>query len=76
MLELFVTRGCPYCATLREQLEWDRRDYVEYDVERDDPARARLTALLGSRLMVPVLLENGRVAQVGVEGRGCYVGTG
>ena len=32
-LELFGGGGCPFTAELREQLEWDGREFVEYDVE-------------------------------------------
>ena len=70
-----MTKTCPYCSQVREQLEWDGREYVEYDVEGDGTARARLVELVGPNAMVPVLVDEGRVAQVGVAGRGCYVGT-
>lgn len=76
MLELFATQTCPYCASVRERLEWEQREYVEYDVETDAQALSRLTALLGARPMVPVLVEEGRVTQVGDAGRGCYVDGG
>jgi glutaredoxin len=73
-LELFATKTCPYCAEVRDRLELDSLDYVEYDVEADDGARSRLAEMLGASIMVPVLVEDGRVTQVGVAGRGCYVG--
>jgi mycoredoxin len=74
-LELFVTKSCPYCAQVREQLDWDGREYLEYDIEIDDAARARLMELVGVGAMVPVLVEDERVVQVGVSGHGCYVGS-
>ncbi len=73
-LELFATRTCPYCGELRERLDLDGADYVEYDVESDAVARARLTRFVGPNPLVPVLVEGGRVKQIGVSGRGCYVG--
>jgi len=76
MRELFATKTCPYCSQMREQLEWDALDFVEYDVEIDGAARVRLQELVGANPMVPVLVEEGRVSQVGVAGRGCYVGSG
>jgi mycoredoxin len=76
VLELFTTKTCPYCAEVREQLDWDEREYVERDVESDVAARVRLSQLVGVNAMVPVLVEDGRVTQVGVAGRGCYVGNG
>jgi glutaredoxin 3 len=74
-VELFATKSCPYCAELRGKLDADDVDYVEYDVETDAAARERLWELVGRTAMVPVLVDEGRVTQVGVEGRGCYVST-
>ena len=75
-VELFTTRTCPYCAQVREQLDWDGTEYVEHDVEADTVALGRLTELAGPNAIVPVIVEDGRVVQVGVGGRGCYVGAG
>jgi glutaredoxin len=76
LVELFATQSCPYCAQVREQLDWDGTEYVEHDVEADTAALARLTELAGTNAIVPVVVEDGRVTQVGVGGRGCYVGAG
>jgi len=76
MLELFASKTCPFCAELREQLEWDDKNFVEYDVERDLEARKRLIELVGPQAIVPVLVEDGRVVQTGWQGRGCAVGYG
>ena len=75
-VELFTTKTCQYCAQVRDQLEWDGVEYVEHDVESDPAAHARLRELAGGNVMVPVLVEAGRVTQVGVGGRGCYVSAG
>ena len=72
-LELFGTRSCPYTAELREELDWRGRDFVEYDVECDGDALRRLGTLCEGALAVPVLVEDGRVVQVGNGGRSCYV---
>ena len=74
VLELYTSKGCPYCTEVREQLEWDSLEYLEYDVEADEAARLRLLELVGGDAMVPVLVADGHVSQVGVGGRGCYVG--
>jgi len=71
MLELYGTKSCPYTAELRDDLAFRDRDFVEYDVEEDADARRRLAELRGAA--VPVLVENGRVVQVGYEGRSCYI---
>jgi glutaredoxin 3 len=71
-LELYGASHCPFTADLREQLEWEGRSFVEYDVEADPAARNRLVALTGER-MVPALVEDGRVVAIGWRGRGCTV---
>lgn len=71
--ELFGAAGCPYTREMREWLEWRGHDYVEYDVEQDPSARARMLALSGGRRTVPILVEDGALAQVGWQGRGCAV---
>ena len=72
--ELFGTASCPYTREMREWLEWRRRDFIEYDVERDQVARERLRAIAGEVHVVPILLEDERVVQVGWQGRGCSIG--
>jgi mycoredoxin len=75
MTELFGTAGCAYTAEMREWLEWGGRAFVEYDVERDAEAFARMRAVTGQST-VPVLLDEGKVVQIGWQGRGCFVGGG
>jgi mycoredoxin len=72
MLELYGTRACPYTAELRDDLTFRERDFIEYDVERDADARRRMIQLSGGGA-VPVLVEGGRVIQVGHQGRTCFV---
>jgi mycoredoxin len=73
-LELYGTRSCPYTAELRDELRWEGKDFVEYDVENDAEALRRLSSLLGgASCNVPVLVEGGNVIQVGYNGRSCYV---
>jgi len=71
--ELFGTESCVYTAEMREWLEWNGREFIEYDVERDAGALARMKAATGGQATVPVLLEDGRAAQIGWQGRGCVV---
>jgi mycoredoxin len=72
VIELYGTRSCPYTAQLRDDLEFRGREFVEYDVEDDPDALARLVELTRGGA-VPVLVENGQVVQIGYEGRSCYV---
>ena len=72
MVELFGTSWCEFTSEMREWLEVRGVDFVEYDVERDRVARARLTTIASDRT-VPVLVEDGKVVQIGWHGRGCTV---
>ena len=72
-VELFGAGACPYTCELREHLQWTGVAFVEYDVDVDVGARARLKVLTGGALAVPVLVENGRVTQIGWRGRSCVV---
>lgn len=72
-LELFGTPGCPYTLELRESLEWRGEEFVEYDVESDPEARARMLRIASGQRTVPVLIEDGKVKQIGWQGRGCVI---
>jgi glutaredoxin len=72
-LELFGTATCGHTQEMREWLEWRGVEFVEYDVERDAAARARLVSLANGQRLVPMLVEDGAVVQVGWQGRGCVV---
>lgn len=73
-LELYGTGACPYTQEMREWLEWKRYDFVEYDVEADPAARHRMRGFAAGQPSVPLLVENGKVIQVGWQGRSCMVG--
>jgi glutaredoxin len=73
MLELYGSSHCQYTRELREWLEWTKRDFLEFDVDADPEARARLHSLNNGSRTVPLLVENGNVIQVGWQGRGCIV---
>ena len=71
-VELYTSSGCPYSA-VREDLEWRGIEFVEYDVEKDAAARARLLQLTGGTRTVPVIVEEGKPVQVGWMGRSCVI---
>jgi glutaredoxin len=74
-LELFGSTRCPHTAEMRDWLEWKRSDFVEYDVEADAAARSRMREIAGGQRTVPILVEDGKVVQVGWQGHGCIVDT-
>ena len=59
--------------SMREWLEWNGRDFDEYDVEADAEALTHARSLTGGQRTVPVLVEDGTVVQIGWQGRGCVV---
>jgi glutaredoxin len=72
-LELFGAARCPHTQEMREWLEWKRSDFVEYDVEADADALRRMRELAAGQRSVPVLVEDGKVLQIGWQGRSCMV---
>jgi glutaredoxin len=72
-LELYGTARCPHTGEMREWLEWKRSEFVEYDVEADSVARGRMREIARGQRTVPILVEDGKVVQVGWQGRGCII---
>ena len=72
-IELYTAPGCEHSAAAREDLEWRGVDFVEFDVEADGAARARLLELTGGDRTVPVIVEEGKPSQIGWMGRGCII---
>ncbi len=73
LFELFGTASCPYTQELRDWLDFKRRDFIEYDVEADADALKRMQALTNGQRTVPVLVEDGKVVEIGWQGHGCVV---
>ncbi|MGB6200207.1 MAG: Uxx-star family glutaredoxin-like (seleno)protein [Candidatus Acidiferrales bacterium] len=73
MLELYGTKGCAYTQEMREWLEWKGAAFVEYDVESDSAARDRMRSLAKGQRTVPILVDGGKVIEIGWQGRGCIV---
>ena len=71
--ELFGTRGCPYTQEMREWLEWRGAEFVEYDVEADrgSPRTHARPRRRPAHRAGPV--EDGKVMQIGWQGRGCVM---
>jgi mycoredoxin len=72
-LELYGTRSCPYTQEMREWLEFRGTEFVEFDVDEDREARERIRALANGQRTVPILVEDGRISQIGWQGRGCVL---
>src|ERR1044072_2068074 len=74
--ELFGSARCPHTSEMRDWLEDRGSDFVEYYVERDLTALHRMRELSGGQRGAPILVEDGRVVQVGWQGRTCIVDVG
>lgn len=72
--ELYGAASCPYTQEMREWLEWNGRDFIEYDVEADSEALKRMREATHGQRTVPVLIEDGKAVQIGWRGRGCIAG--
>ena len=72
-LELYGTRSCPYTQEMREWLEFRGTEFVEFDVDDDREARERIRALANGQRTVPILVEDGKISQIGWQGRGCVL---
>ena len=72
-VELYTAVGCEFSEAAREDLEWRGVECVEYDVEEDPEARERMLGITGGNRTVPVIVEEGKPAQIGWMGRGCVV---
>jgi glutaredoxin 3 len=72
-VELYTASGCQYSEAAREDLEWRGIDFVEYDVEKDEEARKRMLEITGGNRTVPVIVEEGKPAQIGWMGQGCFI---
>ncbi len=70
---LYTAAGCEFSEAAREDLQWRGVEFVEYDVEKDPEARERMLGITGGNRTVPVLVEEGKPAQIGWMGRGCTV---
>jgi glutaredoxin len=71
--ELYGTARCPYTSEMRDWLELRNLEFAEYDVESNPVALERMKSLAGGQRSVPVLVEDGRVVQIGWQGRSCVV---
>lgn len=75
-VELFGSSHCEHTQSMREWLELRGVEFVEYDVDVDLAARARMKVLVRGQRLVPVLVEDDTVVEIGWQGRGCVVSLG
>ncbi len=69
MLEIYVKDGCPYCEKQLSVLDRKGLEYKAYVVNQDPEALKRAREEYNAN-MVPVLVENGEVKNIGFGGGG------
>jgi glutaredoxin 3 len=68
---MYVKPGCPYCQAAREHLATEGEQVQERDATRNPAWKAELMGYTNDRGVVPTIVENGMVRQVGFPpGRG------
>ena len=73
MKEVYGSINCQYTKELLDELEWQNQDFVYYDVDEDIDALNQMLILTQNQRNVPVLVENGKVKQIGYQGRSCVL---
>ena len=70
MLIIYTKPGCPYCAKAREHYTAAGAAFEDRNAQDNPLFRREMLALTGGDRTVPVIVEGGRLKQIGWEGRG------
>ena len=67
---LYTKPGCPYCARARDHYTQEGIAFEDRNAQDDLAYRKEMLAFTGGDPTVPTIVENGRLKQIGWEGRG------
>lgn len=67
---IYTKPGCPYCAKAREHYTRHGISFEDRDAQENLEYRAEMLELTGGDPTVPVTVENGKLKEIGWEGRG------
>lgn len=67
---IYTKPGCPYCAKAREHYRQNGIDFDERNAQDNLEYRREMFSYSNGDPTVPVIVENGRLKQIGWEGRG------
>ncbi|PYP86253.1 MAG: NrdH-redoxin [Blastocatellia bacterium AA13] len=70
MLVIYTKPGCPYCAKAREHYTGAGIAFDERNAQDNPQFRKEMLSITGGDRTVPVIVEEGRLKQIGWEGRG------
>jgi glutaredoxin 3 len=69
-LIIYTKPGCPYCAKARDHYTGQGIPFEDRNAQDNQAYRAEMLGFTSGDPTVPVIVENGRLKQVGWEGRG------
>jgi glutaredoxin 3 len=67
---LYTKPGCPYCQKAREHYTEMGIDFDDRNAQDNPVYRKEMLSITKGDLTVPVVVENGKLKQIGWEGRG------
>jgi len=67
---IYTKPGCPYCAKAMEHYSKRGVAFEDRNAQDDMRFRKEMLAMTDGDPTVPVVVENGRLLQIGWEGRG------
>jgi glutaredoxin 3 len=69
-VKIYTKPGCPYCAKAKDYYDEHQIPFQEFNAQDNLKYRAEMLAISNGDPTVPVIVENGRLKQIGWEGRG------
>ena len=69
-VKIYTKPGCPYCAKAREFYNERGIPFEDLNAQDNMKLRAEMLSLTDGDPTVPVIVEDGRLKQIGWEGRG------
>jgi len=69
-VKIYTKPGCPYCAKAREFYTERGIAFQEFNAQDNMKFREEMLSISNGDPTVPVIVENGRLKQIGWEGRG------
>ena len=69
-VKIYTKPGCPYCAKAREFYTNSGIQFEDLNAQDNPKHREEMLALTGGDRTVPTIVEDGRLKQIGWEGRG------
>jgi glutaredoxin 3 len=57
-VEIYTWQTCPYCVRAKMLLWWKGIDYIEYKIDGDESARAKMAERANNRRSVPQIFIN------------------